>query len=151
MSPRRWLPHDWLDEAIPAPLPNPSDWVGRLDDGTAAIVDSDGEFDPIALTEGQIVPFAWTEHFGQAAFRIDADGNWTCDTLEPIAPEGSSLCVGILGYGEIVAPDLAELAAIMDGWGMSDPEGEETIVFYCWSDQPVPFVFRDGKFHEVES
>jgi len=153
MTDRKWMPSHYMDEAVPPARPTPSDWITRLPDGTPALASSDPYDDDAPgrpLTEGDIIDFDWTEHYGSRELTFHkSDDEWTWALVgdEPVAPQDGDLNVAALGNWETVAPSLHEFAS---EYAREVGDGDAVMVaFYAWSRQPTSFVFRGGAFQAV--
>ncbi|QND60416.1 hypothetical protein [Mesorhizobium huakuii] len=143
---RRWLPAAWLDEMNPTMLDCPDAFIERLFAGVqgnawalrlpAGDVERDNSFYQLAVEDGQIVEFMWTEVYGDRTLTIAPDRSWSLDS--PISEKATHIfeySTGGLADGpqELVDSDT-------DTGEILDP-GEYVISTYAWSD-PVPFRFE---------
>lgn len=143
---RKWLPTDYADECCPDPLVSPTAWVVMRKDGSWELAANDIADEPasVPLVEGQIVQFMWTEDFGSADLWYESDGTFSVDPEEPRAPAGGHMCVAFDGDPESVSDSVASLVESLRDMGES--VGADTIHFFAWSSDSVPFVFRNGEF-----
>lgn len=155
MPDRKWMPHEFQDEAVPPARPTPSDWIVTLPDGAPALASgdlySDEEEPGRLLKDGDTVQFDWFESYGtqELTFRHSEDGwKWTLDGDEPPAPPGGHMNVAELGDWETAMPSLAEFVQTYAENGANDGE-TITVAFYVWSSNSASFVFRGGRFHAV--
>lgn len=155
MIERKWMPSEYMDESVPPARAIPSDWIVKMDDGNPALAPGDPYDDDAPptqpLTEGQIVKFDWTEHYGNFGLTFhnsdDFGWTWTLHGEEPTASPGADMMVAAQGDWDTMALSLREFASeyvreVKDG-------DTVTVTFYAWSRHSIPFVFRDGGFHAV--
>lgn len=137
----KWLPADYQDEMIPELRDSPDDWIAP---GCAALAAADEDCDPLPLTDGEIIKFDWCVGLGRGVITVIDSDTWTCDVDIPSAPDGSHLCIRVIGDDRI-ADGPADLAQqmIIDG----DGPGSYEVTFYAWSRKSVPHEFKDGRFH----
>ena len=143
---REWVPETYLDEVTPPPRDTAQDWIEPGPFGGWRLAGwEDVGVEPHDLSDGEMLPFHWTEHFGHAVFTVE-DGKWSV-SRQP--PEGTThICVGgdpdTLYYGDSIDGFAKQY---LDG-GTEDVETE--LDYYTWSDSPIIYEFRDGKLHVVE-
>lgn len=94
---RRWLPAEWLDEAIPQMEASPdafisregAGWRLRCPPGSPDRHDPQAGEDPACdpynapLEPGCIAQFVWMDDFGHHAVTVEESGAWTCATRWP--------------------------------------------------------------------
>lgn len=155
MTQRKWMPHEYQDEVVPPARHSPSDWIIRLSDGAYALATGDqfgdAEEPGRPVKEGDIVLFDWTENYGNRNLtfsRSDDGWTWALHGDEPTASPGYDMMVAESGNWESMMPSLDEFASEYTDYIEADGE-TITVVFYSWSRQPTPFLFRDGSFHKV--
>ena len=146
--PKKWLPSSYQGEFTPPPRNSPNDWIctHKTDDDTTLSLEAADYFldeSGRLLADGDIVNFGCTVTLGRRTLTIrsHAEGDWTLDAPEPDCPAGFDLHVWLPGDSDTVSLDVDTLVDCRD-------VGSEIVEFYAWSDS-IPFIFHDGKFHEV--
>ena len=156
----KYLPEDYQDEMPPASRPSPNDWIKRLPGDVFALVGLDEAMgnkpdDSAAriLTDGDIVLFDWSRGHGNAELTIRVDGTWSVSRDMPTGGENELMMVAFVGEWESVSMSIDELVENAAGYRGATGEAEEsdTIHYYSWSENGVPFEFRAGEFHQIEA
>ncbi|ASG21379.1 hypothetical protein [Nitrospirillum viridazoti] len=168
----RWLPSDYLDETIPDPLRQPSDWIVQLPDGRCALIpnDLDGDLDtpeglPSALlrladedpsaitilTDGMVVKFSWTHSFGADTLLVAGDGRWTLASHGEQVPTvpGAVTLVCLTNDPDSLCEDPTTLVQEYPEEFELAANGERgaEVDLWCWSNKSVPMVYSRGEFH----
>ncbi|WP_411033809.1 hypothetical protein [Shinella sp. BYT-45] len=136
----KYLPKDWLDEAIPAPQRDVNDFIHRAEGGTFLLMPKD-EADQqeecwcTSLEPGQVVAFRATEWYGWHTVHVDDDGRVGALTVPARAN-----CLCLDGDTENLTDDLSEMVKCGRGDGPLAP-GAYDITVYWWDESDTRFRF----------
>lgn len=156
-----WLPADWMDEFVPAPLRHPTDFLHRYDDGSYIVIPKeskddlrpDGDIEDqihllFKVAEGDIVRFQPTEQYGSYTLHLAEDRSFWIEGDYP-----SKANCFYHNDLETLSSSLDELIETGDGInGLLEP-GSYSVEVYWWGEN-VAFRFEvkaDGKAHFVKA
>lgn len=136
-----WIPEPYFDEIVPEPKESPSEWIGRLADGSPALLDFDGEVAERALQDGERVDFYQTRSFGGATLTFSEDGSWSVDRELP-AGANHIYCPDNEMAGSSVEALIKEAKECFRGYDSGDfePGAAYWVTYWLWSDR-TPFRF----------
>ncbi|MCI0999180.1 hypothetical protein HWD97_03690 [Ochrobactrum sp. C6C9] len=148
-----WLPADWMDEYVPAPLRHPTDFIHRCDDGSYIVIPKESKDDLrpdggiedqehllFKISAGDIVRFQPTEQYGTYTLHLAEDRSFWIDGDYP-----SKANCFYHNDTQTLSSSLNELIETGDGINSPLEPGSYSVDVYWWGND-VAFRF-EGHTH----